>query len=551
MKIGIYLAYGPHKKSFSLKQEGLGRYLAALLKAFSENGDVVTIACPKWSIDAVYELLEENNINKAKLEFAYAKNIPVILALYFYLEEKKSKSKREKSGKISRAAMKLSGYLLDGVLSIRSICAFVLYMCIAMVLAVIALPFCFIAIMLLLFAFVIIKILSLIKKKTFSLKQIIKQILSSNSLIQELRKQFSLVELLEHIRVNCANDIIHSINAMVKKPDLWYCPTAFWNEFNKIKSVRVLCAPDMVTDEFAGPFSVYFCSKQTSDVRKSIQDGQYYITYCNYLKETLLIQKFGKKSEDIIAIPHAVNDSQHYIDVSECFCRDGFPYDVNMRFARAILKSAMGKVMEVGNYLYSSECAFSMEDVRYLFYASQVRGNKNILNLVKAYEQILKEKNIPIKLFLTANINNSVELNEYVKSHGLQYDVLFFNSVTNQQLAALYKCAELVVNPTFYEGGFPFTFGEGMSVGTPSVMSKIPQVTEVFDNSEYEDFLFDPYDVDDMVEKIVYGLRYREELYVKQEKIFLNMNMRTWEDVGKEYVEAFSYFIKRDKNKNV
>lgn len=544
MKIGIYLAYAPHKKGFSLKQEGLGRYMASLFKAFCDSDYAITIACPKWSLDAVYELLEENNISKDKIEFVYPRNVPILLDLYLRWGENRKKARRGHKGKISLATINLLHRFINYFLAIQNVLKFVM---ILLVFAILLLPIGCIALIVLALAGVGLRILSFIKRKKYSIKNILKEKRMVKKLYLHLCSNYSREKLLEIFRQGSAKEIIRNINAMVEKPDLWYCPMAFWPEFNVIQGTKVVCAPDMVTEEFAYKFSENNMSKATEEVRKTIEDGKYFITYCNYLKQTLLIEKFGKKENNVIAIPHAVNDSSRYVDVSECFRREGFPYDVNMRFARIVLKSASGKIMNVQQYISSTESNFSMDDVSYIFYASQVRGNKNILNLVKAYEYMLREKNISLKLFLTANVNSDRQLHDYIYNHRLQYDVLFFNSVTNQQLAALYKCAELVVNPTFYEGGFPFTFGEGMSVGTPSVMSKIPQVTEVLSEKEFKDFLFDPYDVDDMVEKITYGLHHRDELYKKQLKVFEAMNMRTWEDVGREYVEAFKYFIEKER----
>ena len=152
-----------------------------------------------------------------------------------------------------------------------------------------------------------------------------------------------------------------------------------------------------------------------------------------------------------------------------------------------------------------------------------------------------------IKLILTCRFYKDAEVTNYIQENYLQYDVLSFWGVSKQQLAALYACAELVVNPTFYEGGFPFTFGEGMSVGTPSVMSKIPQVLDVVEGYSLEKYMFDPYDVEDMADKIYYALKHREEVYLAEKELYEELDRRNWNDVGEEYVEAFQYFMEREK----
>jgi len=47
------------------------------------------------------------------------------------------------------------------------------------------------------------------------------------------------------------------------------------------------------------------------------------------------------------------------------------------------------------------------------------------------------------------------------------------------RIAACYKLADLAVNPSLSEGGFPFTFTEALSVGTPVVMARIPVTEEI------------------------------------------------------------------------
>ena len=167
---------------------------------------------------------------------------------------------------------------------------------------------------------------------------------------------------------------------------------------------------------------------------------------------------------------------------------------------------------------------------------------QNILNLVKAFEYILRQKSIQLKLILTCNINSDADLKNYVYNHRLQYDVLSFSSVTAQQLAALYMCAQIVVNPTLYEGGFSFTFSEAVSVGTPSIMGNIPQNYEELKEYNLDEYFFDPYDYLDIAEKIVKSLENRDGLIAREKEVYEVMRRRSWKCVCEEYIDAFHYF---------
>ena len=189
---------------------------------------------------------------------------------------------------------------------------------------------------------------------------------------------------------------------------------------------------------------------------------------------------------------------------------------------------------------------YHFDDVKYIFYPSQARPHKNLLNLIKAYEVLLRKKYVRMKLFLTCDLSTLPEIKEYIISHRLQYDILSFYNVGTKELAALYHQAELVVNPTLYEGGFPFTFGEGMSVGTPSVMGAIPQVLEMSTGFDLDDIFFDPYNVIDIVNKIEYGINNKEILFEKENRLYQWMLQEySMEKVGALYVQAFSYAIEK------
>ena len=103
-------------------------------------------------------------------------------------------------------------------------------------------------------------------------------------------------------------------------------------------------------------------------------------------------------------------------------------------------------------------------------------------------------------------------------------------------MAAFCHLATLAVNSTLFEGGFPFTFSEAMSVGTPSLLSKIPVVEEVITDPNMQSYmLFDPYNLDEIVEKICWGIDNRDTLYQIEKPLYDEMKKRTWGDVATDY----------------
>lgn len=547
MKIGLYLAYPPHSRKFSLKQEGLGRYVSSLLEAFIKKGHDVTIACPPWSIGTIQELLESVNIDKDSVEFLYPKAANIWLDWYY---KKSKKKKKEKKFRFKTAVLNFSDSLVISVVLLKNYFILFVLAIIGAVLFLSVLPFALLFILIWKIYSIFCRIMKRFVKKEY-LKEEMRKVSVLSEIYRHFRSVLSSERIKELLRYDNAQQIIRAIDGMKEPADVWYCPMAFWPEFNNITGTKVTCAPDLVTTEFATNFSVDKLSENTENVRKTIKGGTYFITYSEYLKNSLLVHTFGKQIDNIGVIPHSVNDTKRYIDVTKCFNKKGFDYDVNIKYAKGILRSLAD--INTTSYMRGTdiESGFDFTDIQYIFYASQLRGNKNILTLVKAYEYMLREKNVKVKLFLTCNLHDNKVVQKYIFDHRLQYDILTFHGCTNPQLSALYKCAALSVNPTLYEGGFPFTFGEGMSVGTPSVMGRIPQVLEGIGDYDFDCCLFDPYSYKDMAEKIIYGLEHREELYKLQKPLFDKMKERTWEDVGEEYIKVFQRFVEMDRERDV
>jgi glycosyltransferase involved in cell wall biosynthesis len=125
----------------------------------------------------------------------------------------------------------------------------------------------------------------------------------------------------------------------------------------------------------------------------------------------------------------------------------------------------------------------------------------------------------------------------FITEYRLDAWVLFATGVSNQVLASLYCWASLAVNPTLFEGGFPFTFTEAYSVGTPSLLSNIAMVREkIVDSSLRDRMIFDPLNPQDLANKILWGIDHRAELFDSQRMLY--EAFPTWEMVAKSYSDS-------------
>lgn len=527
MKIGIYLGYGPQ---VSFVSEGLGRYLGTLIKGFLETNQEVTICCPKWLVNSLDELFLDMNINKETVHWITTSVEPPLWRLFLFFNDKKRK------GMIGRfvdfVAMK-SSILFEKwerfLAETRNTFLFYTVGILGFVLGII----CFVPCLIIKLANTINYLLS---KLSVDKKGVLKQsskINRVNSIFQRMKKWLliSIPIKIFFIMVNAEQkQLLMKINKMKNKVDLWFVPSLFWPQVNAIKDVPIVInAPDLVTREFPFGFGdIAFQIESINACQKTLREGRFFITYCDYIKRALLHLQYKKKNSQVIALPHANNEMASYLRLQAL--PDGHENGASVMdgsFARSLL----------GKY----------GQVRYIFYASQARPNKNMLNLIKAYEYLLRKRFIPIKLFVTGYLPGNLLLHDYIQENHLENEIIEFHNVPAQKLAALYYCAELVVNPTLYEGGFPFTFGEGMSVGTPSIMGDIPQTREVLEPAGLEEIMFDPHDWRAMADKIEYALNHKKELYEKELSLYLEMAKRTPAVEAADYVKAFQYFIEQDR----
>ena len=524
MRIGFFLGYGPQVR---FGKEGLGRYLGGLVKGFITEGIPVTIAAPIWSKKSLEDLFLELDIPLDSVSFVYnAKREPFVWNVYKWLV---LKERKERTG--------LAKFLLDKLGEVAvwftrsSTSNFIKYIPLYILLFILALVLFIPAVIAGILYLLVKLILKKTRKKTSHLT---KESLSEDDDSSYLEMFHAMTDIVVEQLVKVANS--------KDCCDVWFIPSSFWPQVNGLEKTVVINVPDVVTSIYAAEFAdVVGSQTNTRDVKATIEGGRFFITYSEYIRRSVVIGDFGKDPDCVVAIPHVNNTSKPYIAVDNGRAKElNSSREYDLELSRKMLSKMVCKSCPP---YYADRMDFS--NVHYIFYASQIRPHKNIVSLLKAYEYLLREKGLTLKLFLTGNINPEVydSVSAFVFEHGLEHDVLSFPGVPAATLAALYRCADLVVNPSLYEGGFPFTYGEGMSVGTPSLMARSPFDEDVLLGAGLEEITFDPYNWRDLADKIEYWLPRREELYKKELPFYNEMEKRTPDVVAKDYIKAFEHFI--------
>ena len=533
MKVGIFLGYNP---GTVLGKEGLGRYLGNLIKNIQNTGNTIIIACPQWMIGTLNNLFKDFHIEDDSVELIVESRIPIIWEIYDGLTRKrKSKDKKH----LIESIVWGTDLFINGILSITNIVGLLLLGVLCLLVSVILFPF-------LLFGSVLYGCLLLFRSVKNRSSNIIRTTFSQISRVYAKCGQTGLniyMQIYNHFLEKVLKRLVDKVNK-VGTADVWYSPAIFWPIFNNIKAPRVINIPDLVTEEFALSWGE---NKEilynTKLCEKTIDDGDKFIVYSDYVKENVVIGKFGKAKDSVVTIPHGINDLSKYVTIDSNVAGKKDMTDVfTASYCKNILQSLAKHTQGINDYING----YDFSDVDYIFYPTQARPHKNLLNLVKAYEYLLRRKYVRVKLFLTCNLDTLPEVKQYLIEHRLQYDIISFYDVSITGLAALYHQAKLVVNPTLYEGGFPFTFGEGLSVGCPSVMSRIPQVCEMTDRFNLDDILFDPYNVSDIADKIAYGLSNRENLIDREWQMYAWMqDAYSQEKIGDYYVQVFEEAVRK------
>lgn len=533
---GIYLAYPP---TVDLRGEGLGRHLAMFLKGAEGLRDIrFTIVCPSWTKKILVSLFESEQVPSAVYKIVAPEGTPYALRVFEAVRRYRGRKKRQ--GWISRIAQRtgqigerlwegLTGRAVavhDAFTFAQFLIEFAGVIIFVVFVACLALPFALLLVFGRAVALLADRLGAVFRRKGRALLARALDVLSAPQQDSWVLRLFEKMQQEEVHRMKAKIDALKDVCA-------WYCPTAFWPKFHDIDAPRLMCVPDVVLADFPVGFSSVGGDRFLStfeSVELAIRKGEHFVTYSQAVKWNTLVDRYSVAASKITVVPHAPNLLNRHVEIS------GFP-DVeatSRHYCQTLLKGALQRSTNPG---YTA--TFQNGNVKFLFYASQIRPNKNVLMLLRAFEFLLRKRYFGRKLILTGDPWHMPEIGRFVVDHRLENDVIFLHGLSVSELAACYKLADLAVNPTLSEGGCPFTFTEALSVGTPVVMSRIPVAEEVLVDPKLQEVtFFDPFDWSDCAKRIEWAVTHRNELLQQQLDVYSMLCKRTWTDVVAEHVKV-------------
>lgn len=542
-RYGIYLAYPP---TVDLRAEGLGRHLAMLLKGVEKLDDVhFSIVCPSWSRKTLEQLFDAEQVSSTTFEIVTPAGLPYSLRLFDLM--RRWQRRPATRGMVGRTIAKVTAFargglagLLERAVSVHTLAGGLILLCKLALISLAVLPLMAMLLAVAVGSGLVFLLTSILKRPLRPARRVVGKVWAVLcNAVASPKQQGWVVELHEALQ-RVEQDRMHALIDQLPGIRAWYCPTAFWPDFNRIRSPRLICVPDVVLSDFPTPFSKIGGDRVLSSfksIEQTIHGGDCFVTYSETVKWDTLVDRYSVNPDSVFVVGHAPNLLSSHVEVK------GFP-DSN-KSSRAYCGGLFNAVIQrCSPHAYLG--SFSNPDIKYLFYASQLRPNKNVITLLRAYEYLLRSRFIGHKLVLTGRPGNMPEIEEFVRARRLEHDVIFLHGLSVRELAACYKLADLAVNPSLSEGGCPFTFTEALSVGTPVVMARIPVAEEVLTEPALQKItFFDPYDWRDCADRIEWALSNKEQLLSVQNDFYSILSQRTWADVAAEYVQTLDLLAVR------
>jgi len=174
----------------------------------------------------------------------------------------------------------------------------------------------------------------------------------------------------------------------------------------------------------------------------------------------------------------------------------------------------------------------------FFLYVGVVKPRKNVLNLVKSFNEFKKQDKKGFKLIIVGSYGGDYykEISDFISRENITDEVLFKGYLTDEKIVYLYKKAYIFVYPSLIEG-FGMTILEAQSFGLPVLISNINVFKEIFIRGG---LFFNELDVDDMRAKFL-EITQDENLYQKLSKgSIINAGRFSWRKTALGFLELIN-----------
>ncbi|MEA5469952.1 glycosyltransferase family 1 protein [Spirulina sp. 06S082] len=201
------------------------------------------------------------------------------------------------------------------------------------------------------------------------------------------------------------------------------------------------------------------------------------------------------------------------------------------------------------NFQFSKDLEYLEKSINYnfeqpyLLFVSTLEPRKNIVNIIKAFNYLKEKHKIPHHLLLVGRKGWDYQaIFTAIHCSPWQQQIHHLDYVNNEQLALLYKQADLFVYPSHYEGfGLPVL--EAMTFGVPVVTSNLSSLPEVAGDAA---LLVDPEDAIALAEailKILNDSQLRESL---SQKGRTRSQQFSWQKTAQQTLQVYQFLTNQN-----
>jgi glycosyltransferase involved in cell wall biosynthesis len=283
------------------------------------------------------------------------------------------------------------------------------------------------------------------------------------------------------------------------KIDLWFSPDFSIPKFLRIPSV--VTVHDVIFKKYHDVNSNKSLQTMAKKVRFSVTQAQKIIVNSKFTLNEVL-NEYEIEDDKVYVTYLAADERFHQITDKNLLSKVLNRYDINFQ---------------------------------YILFVGEISNRKNLIRLLQSYD-LLKKRNkiLEQKLLLVGKRTTETDnVFEEVTKLDLISDVVFTGYVPDEDLPFLYNGADLFVFPSLYEGfGIPIL--EAMSCQIPVVASNVTSIPEVAGDGA---LLCDPYNIDDIADKIDQIVNKRIDIDKLNKKAMLQASKFSWVKTARETID--------------
>jgi len=180
----------------------------------------------------------------------------------------------------------------------------------------------------------------------------------------------------------------------------------------------------------------------------------------------------------------------------------------------------------------------------FLLFVGTLEPRKNLLTLLKAFAQILRETQMRPQLVIAGGEGWLMsETESFVESAGIKDRLLFTGYLQDEELRALYSSCRAFIYPSLYEGfGLPPL--EAMACGAPVIASRIAASQEVLRDAAV---LIDPLDSESLTRAIVDCLKSDKRSKESRTRGLEHAEKFSWDRAARTTYEVYERVVAKRK----